>query len=156
MLHLLEAEKKEKDFTGAGPTPPTEFLVTTHTPQAPYMRVVERVEVPDMPGPKSPGDRIRYMIEQGNYGIRESFTLVRKIPASKFDDYLKAFDLEKTALPVPPVYRNDNDLVSNFWSWSEIHWQVEQRATPARNGGRGAQLQNSGSDMSKYDQPQKF
>ncbi len=52
----LEAEKKEKDFTGAGPTPQTELLVTTHTPQAPYMRVVERVEVPVAPGPKSPGD----------------------------------------------------------------------------------------------------
>jgi len=56
MLHLLEAEKKENDFTGAGPTPPTELLVTTHTPQTPYVRVVERVEVRDVPGPKSPRD----------------------------------------------------------------------------------------------------
>jgi hypothetical protein len=54
MLHLLEAEKKENDFTGAGPTPPAELLVTTHTPQAPYIRIVEKVEIQDAPGPKSP------------------------------------------------------------------------------------------------------
>ena len=155
MLHLLEAEKKENDFAGAGPTPPTELLVTTHTPQAPYLRVAERVEVPDAPGPKSPGDKIRELCAV-NYKIREGFTMSRKIPGGKFDEYLSAFDAEQAAMPIPKTYRSDNDLVAHFLNFSGVRWSVEQRATPARNGGRGAQLQNSGSDMSKYDQPQKF
>jgi len=157
MLHLLEAEKKEKAPPGSGPTPPTELLVTTHTPQAPYIRVVELVEVPVAPGPKSPGEKIRELCAV-NYKIREGFTMSRKIPASKFDEYLAAFDAEKTGLPVPQTWKNDNDLVMNFWAWSEIRYGKEQRnGQPQRQGGgRGAQLQNSGSDMSKYDQPQKF
>lgn len=157
MLHLLEAEKKEKAPPSSGPTPPTELLVTTHTPQAPYLRVVELVEVPVAPGLKSPGDKIREQCAV-NHKIRENFTLVRKIPASKFDEYLAAFDAEKTGLPVPQTWKNDNDLVMNFWAWSEIRYGKEQRnGQPQRQGGgRGAQLQNSGSDMGKYDQPQKF
>ena len=131
--------------------------MTTHTSQAPHIRVVERVEVPATPGPKSPGDKIREQCAV-NHKIRENFTLVRKIPASKFDEYLAAFDAEKTGLPVPQTWKNDNDLVMNFWAWSEIRYGKEQRnGQPQRQGGGwGAQLQNSGSDMSKYDQPQKF
>lgn len=56
MLHLLEAEKKDPPPPGSGPTPPQEFLITTHTPQAPYIRLVEKIEIQDAPGPKSPGD----------------------------------------------------------------------------------------------------
>ena len=123
----LEAEK-EKAPQSSGPTPQTEILVTTHTPQAPYIRVVERVEVLDAPGPKSPGEKIRYMIEQGNYRIKETFSLRGKIPASKFEDYLTAFDTEKMSLPITPAWKNDNDLVQNFWSWSEIRYGKEQRA----------------------------
>jgi len=155
MLHLLEAEKKEKDFTGAGPTPPTELLVTTHTPQAPYLRVVELVEVPVAPGPKSPGDKIRELCAV-NYKIREGFTMSRKIPGGKFDEYLSAFDAEQAAMPIPKKYLNDNDLVSHFLNFSGVRWGVEQRIGQPQRQGRGAQLQNSGSDMSKYDQPQKF
>lgn len=152
----LEAEKKENDFTGAGPG--AEFLVTTITPQAPYIRVVEKVDVTDTPGPKTPGEKIRELCAV-NHKIRETFSMVRKIPASKFDEYLTAFDAEKTGLPIPQTWKNDNDLVMNFWAWSEIRYGKEQRnaAQPQRHGnGRGAQLQNSGSDMSKYDQKQKF
>ena len=150
----LEAEKSN-DFTGAGPG--AEFLVTTITPQAPYIRLVERVEIPETPGPKSPGEKIRELCEV-NHKIRETFSMVRKIPASKFDEYLTAFDAEKTGLPIPQTWKNDNDLVMNFWAWSEIRYSKEQRAgQPQLHGrGRGAQLQNSGNDMSKYDQPQKF
>jgi len=153
----LEAEKKENDFAGAGPTPPAEFLVTTITPQAPYIRIAERVEIQETPGPKSPGEKIRELCEV-NHKIRETFSMVRKIPASRFDEYLTAFDAEKTGLPIPQTWKNDNDLVMNFWAWSEIRYSKEQRAgQPQLHGrGRGAQLQNSGSDMSKYDQKQKF
>jgi len=149
----LNAEKKANDFTG--PTPPQEFIVTTHTPQAPYIRVVEKVEIHDAPGPKSPGEKIRELCAV-NYKIREGFTMSRKIPGGKFDEYLQAFDAEQAAMPIPKTYRSDNDLVAHFLNFSGVRWSVEQRATPARNGGRGAQLQNSGSDLSKYDQPQKF
>lgn len=148
----LEAEKKENDFTG-GPPPPPEFIVTTVEPQAPYLRVVEKVEIQE-----TPGEKIRELCES-NYRIKEVFAMRGKIPASKFDEYLTAFDAEKTGLPVPQTWKNDNDLVQNFWAWSEIRYGKEQRGAgqPQRQGnGRGAQLQNSGSDMSKYDQPQKF
>ena len=92
----LEAEKKENDFTGAGPTfefracekcsgagfrygrngretcdrcdgsrmepfgakpYADEFIVTTVTPQEPYVRIVEKAEIPETPGPKSPGEK---------------------------------------------------------------------------------------------------
>ena len=160
----LEAEKKEKVPPSSGPTPQPEFIValdkfmvTTHTPQEPYIRVVEKVEIPAAPGPKSPGDKIRELCAV-NYKIKETFSMRGKIPKSLFDEYLTAFDTEKTSLPDPPTWKNDNDLVQNFWSWSEIRYGKEQRAAqPQRQGGgRGAQLQNIGSDLSKYDQPQKF
>ena len=122
----LNAEKKANDFTGAGPTPPAEFLVTTLTPQAPYLRLVEKVEIQDAPGPKSPGDKIRELCAI-NYKIRQTFSMVRKIPDSKFDEYLTAFDAEKTGLPVPQTWKGDNDLVMNFWAWSEIRYSKEQR-----------------------------
>ena len=152
----LEAEKKENDFTGAGPGAAefrvcqkckgagwrlgrngqepceqcngsrTEFLVTTHTPQEPYVRIAERVEIPETPGPKTPGEKIRELCEV-NHKIRETFSMVRKIPASKFDEYLTAFDAEKTGLPIPQTWKNDNDLVMNFWAWSEIRYSKEQR-----------------------------
>jgi hypothetical protein len=149
----LNAEKKANDFTGAGPG--AEFIVTTVTPQAPYIRIVEKVEIQDAPGPKSPGEKIRELCAV-NYKIREGFTMSRKIPAGKFDEYLQAFDAEQAAMPIPKTYRSDNDLVAHFLNFSGVRWSLSLRATPARNGGRGAQLQNSGSDMSKYDQPQKF
>lgn len=148
----LEAEKKENDFTGAGPG--AEFLVTTITPQAPYIRIAERVEIPDTPGPKTPGEKIRQM---DDYRIKEAFTMSRKIPAGKFEDYLNAFDAETAATGQKHI--NDADLIKHFLNFSGVRWSVEQRnaGAPQRHGnGRGAQLQNSGSDMSKYDQPQKF
>ncbi len=147
----LNAEKKANDFTGAGPG--AEFIVTTVTPQAPYIRVVEKVEIHDAPGPKSPGEKIREMCDD-DYRIKVAFTMSRKIPASKFEDYLAAFDAETAA--TGQAHRNNADLIKHFLNFSGVRWSVEQRATPARNGGRGAQLQNSGSDLSKYDQPQKF
>jgi hypothetical protein len=148
----LNAEKKENDFTGAGPG--AEFIVTTVTPQAPYIRIVEKVEIPETPGPKSPGEKIRQM---DDYRIKEAFTMSRKIPAGKFDDYLTAFDAETAA--TGQKHKNDADLIKHFLNFSGVRWSVEQRnaaGQPGRNGGRGAQLQNSGNDMSKYDQPQKF
>jgi len=147
----LEAEKAN-DFTGAGPG--AEFLVTTITPQAPYIRIAERVEIPETPGPKSPGEKIRQM---DDYRIKEAFTMSRKIPAGKFDDYLKAFDAETAA--TGQKHKNDADLIKHFLNFSGVRWSVEQRnaGQPQLHGrGRGAQLQNSGNDMSKYDQPQKF
>jgi hypothetical protein len=150
----LEAEKKENGFTSSGPTPPAEFIVTTITPQAPYIRLVEKVEIPETPGPKTPGEKIRQM---DDYRIKEAFTMSRKIPAGKFDDYLTAFDAETAA--TGQKHKNDADLIKHFLNFSGVRWSVEQRnaGQPQRQGnGRGAQLQNSGNDHSKYDQPQKF
>lgn len=48
----LEAEKAN-DFTG-GPGAAPELIVTTVSPQAPYIRVVEKVEITETPGPKTP------------------------------------------------------------------------------------------------------
>ncbi len=120
----LNAEKKANDFTGAGPG--AEFIVTTVTPQAPYIRIVEKVEIQDAPGPKSPGEKIRELCAV-NYKIREGFTMSRKIPGGKFDEYLQAFDAEQAAMPIPKKYRSDNDLVAHFLNFSGVRWSVEQR-----------------------------
>ena len=142
----LEAEK-ENDFTGgAGPV-----VVALHDPQTPGAVILDIA-----PGPKSPGDKIRELCET-NYRIKEVFAMRGKIPVSKFDEYLTAFDAEKTGLPVPPVWKNDNDLVQNFWAWSEIRYSKEQRNTPGpQRSGRGARIVNSGGDRSKYEEVQKF
>lgn len=151
----LEAEK-EKAPPSSGPTPPPELIVTTVTPQAPYIRLVEKVETGETPGPKTPGEKIRELCE-ANFRIKEVFAMRGKIPISKFDEYLAAFDAEKTGLPVPQTWKNDNDLVQNFWAWSEIRYSKEQRNTPGpQRNGRGAQIVNSGGDRSKYEEVQKF
>ena len=177
----LEVEKKENDFTGGAAEfrvcggchgagwrlgrngreycpqcngSRMEFIVTTHTPQEPYTRIVEMVETQ-----ASPGAKIRAMIEAGNYRIKEVFSMRNKIPAARFDEYLNAYDLEQTALPEPRKYKDANDLVSHFWNWSGIHWAKEQRASgpgirPTNRG--GAQLRSAGSDLSKYEEKQVF
>ena len=148
----LEAKNQNELAGGVGPTP---LLVTTFTPQEPYTRVVEMVAL----GPQTPGEKIRAMIADGNYKIKEVFSMNRKIPADRFDEYLTAFDREKTALPVPPTYKDANDLVSNFWNWSGIRWGVEQRAKQGGqqvNTGRGATIVRSGGDPAKYEEKQVF
>jgi hypothetical protein len=62
-----------------------------------------------------------------NYKIREGFTMSRKIPGGKFDEYLQAFDAEQAAMPIPKKYRSDNDLVAHFLNFSGVRWSVEQR-----------------------------
>ena len=149
----LEAEKKENDFPEG---PGAEFIITPVEPQAPYIRLVEKVKIQETPGPKTPGEKIRELCET-NFRIKEVFAMRGKIPASKFDEYLAAFDAEKTGLPVPQTWKNDNDLVQNFWAWSEIRYSKEQRNTPGpQRNGRGAQRVNSGGDRSKYEEVQKI
>ena len=148
----VEAEKEKELPPSSGPSP---LLVTTYTPQDPYTRVVEMVAQ----GPQTPGEKIRAMIADGNYKIKEVFSMNRRIPADKFDEYLTAFDREKTALPVPPTYKDANDLVSNFWNWSGIRWDIEQRAKQGgqqANTGRGATIVRSGGDPAKYEEKQVF
>lgn len=111
----LEAET-ETSAAGAGPV-----TTTLHDPQTPGAVIMDIA-----PGPKSPGERIRELCE-ADYRIREVFANRGKIPVSKFDEYLNAFSLEKTSLPIPPTWKNDNDLVQNFWAWSEIRYGKEQR-----------------------------
>lgn len=147
----IEAEK-EKDPPNSGPPP---LIVTTYTPQEPYVRVVEMIP----PGPQTPGEKIRAMINAGNYRIKEVFSSRNKIPQARFDEYLDAFNLEQTALPVPTVHKSDNDLVSHFWNWAGIRWQVEQRAKQGgqqTQPGRGATIVRSGGDMAKYEEKQVF
>lgn len=68
--------------------------------------------------------RLRALADS-DYRIREGFSMSRKIPAAKFDEYVRAFDAETGA--TGEVHTADKDLVKHFLNFSSVRYSVERK-----------------------------
>lgn len=74
--------------------------------------------------------RLRALIG-ADYRIKEGFCMSRKIPSSKFEDYLTAFEAETGA--TGEVHSTDQDLVKHFLNFSGVRYSVERKEAAINN-----------------------
>lgn len=84
---------------------------------------VENKKINSGPAAGAAISRIRELVAE-NYKIKEGFSISRKIPSSRFDEYLTAFDAEISATGLP--HKDDRDLIKHFLNFSSIRYSVEQ------------------------------
>lgn len=113
--------------TNGAATPST--IIEVHDPETPGATIHDAV--PSV----SPPEFGRVNVEAEVNRLRtdamakETFALVRKIPAAKYDDYLTAFSSEVST--TGETYWKTSDFRRHFLNWSEKRYTIEKDRQPA-------------------------
>jgi hypothetical protein len=128
----FEAEKEKRievDF----PAPQT-AAVRLYDPQLPGVTILEPAPMPQYQAdPRSnapaPIERVSIPDEiealKTDAAAKEAFTLSRKIPSSRFEEYVEAFRIDIAGRG--ETYPNVRKFRAHFFNWAGIRWEIQSR-----------------------------
>ena len=118
----------------------------TYTPQtderANPPEALQRVNIPE-----------QIAILKTDAAALETFAMVRKIPSNLFPEYVEAFSKEIAG--TGETYPNQKNFRKHFFNWCGTRYEIAQKRMKSNGNGR-SHINQSGGDLSKYQEKQKF